>query len=165
MGLECHDALVTVFVCVSVCLCVLCVCLCKVHIRSTDYDRTLMSAYCNLAGLFPPQQSERWSDKLPWQPIPVHTQPLGSDYVSCYDAVIVWLGFCCLVTLFGHSGRLFDPLFRARVNMKWIFGPALIVRQHHYAKHKMQPVITDVVSMLDSGAEGPKFKSQPRPVG
>ena len=63
-------------------LCVWCVCVCEVHIQSTDFDRTLMSAYSNLAGLFPPQDAQVWNDKLPWQPIPVHTEPQDLDYVS-----------------------------------------------------------------------------------
>jgi len=54
----------------------------KVHVQSTDYDRTLMSAYSNLAGLFPPAQSQVWNNDLPWQPIPVHTEPIDSDIVS-----------------------------------------------------------------------------------
>jgi len=54
----------------------------QVHVRSDDFDRTLMSAYCNLAGLFPAQGSELWNDKLLWQPIPVHTVPKDTDYVS-----------------------------------------------------------------------------------
>jgi len=41
-----------------------------------------MSAYCNLAGLFPPQGSQVWSETLPWQPIPVHTEPRDIDHVS-----------------------------------------------------------------------------------
>jgi len=59
-----------------------CVSVAKVHIRSTDYDRTLMSAYSNLAGLFPPEKSQVWNDDLLWQPVPVHTEPLDSDHVS-----------------------------------------------------------------------------------
>jgi len=41
-----------------------------------------MSAYCNLAGMFPAQGSEVWNDKLLWQPIPVHTVPKDTDFVS-----------------------------------------------------------------------------------
>ncbi|KAK6629954.1 hypothetical protein RUM43_003775 [Polyplax serrata] len=51
-----------------------------IYVRSTDVDRTLMSAYCCLAGLY-----ECWSqgetDFLPWQPIPVHTIPVHMDSV------------------------------------------------------------------------------------
>jgi len=43
-----------------------------------------MSAYCNLAGLFPAHGSEVWNENLLWQPIPVHTVPVESDYVSLY---------------------------------------------------------------------------------
>ena len=53
----------------------------EVVVRSTDVDRTLMSALSNLAGLFPPQGSQVWDEKLPWQPIPVHTVPQDEDYL------------------------------------------------------------------------------------
>ena len=56
----------------------------QVHVRSTEWDRTLMSAYCNLAGLFPPQGSQVWNEKLLWQPIPVHTVPKDLDSVSLH---------------------------------------------------------------------------------
>lgn len=43
----------------------------NVYIQSTDFDRTLMSAQANLAGLFPPMhKDEKWNDELLWQPIP-----------------------------------------------------------------------------------------------
>lgn len=53
----------------------------EIVIRSTDTDRTLMSALSNLAGLFPPDVNQTWSPSLAWQPIPVHTVPQEEDYL------------------------------------------------------------------------------------
>ncbi|CAF0975232.1 unnamed protein product [Adineta steineri] len=65
----------------------------EVTIRSTDYERTLMSAYSNLVGLYPTSkdkldsilsglnENDTWPEVLPWQPIPVHTVPRSSDYL------------------------------------------------------------------------------------
>ncbi|XP_066482437.1 lysosomal acid phosphatase isoform X1 [Tiliqua scincoides] len=47
----------------------------EVFIRSTDFDRTLMSAEANLAGLYPPIGRQVFYPNLTWQPIPVHTVP------------------------------------------------------------------------------------------
>ncbi|XP_075783778.1 lysosomal acid phosphatase [Pelodiscus sinensis] len=47
----------------------------EIFIRSTDYDRTLMSAEANLAGLYPPQGQQVFNLNISWQPIPVHTVP------------------------------------------------------------------------------------------
>lgn len=49
-----------------------------IYVRSTDVDRTLMSAYCTLAGLY---QSPSDADGLPWQPVCVHTVPVTLDSV------------------------------------------------------------------------------------
>ncbi|KAM7064095.1 prostatic acid phosphatase isoform 1-T1 [Molossus nigricans] len=51
----------------------------QIYVRSTDIDRTLMSAMTNLAALFPPEGTSIWNPNLPWQPIPVHTVPLSED--------------------------------------------------------------------------------------
>ena len=45
----------------------------EVVVRSTDVDRTLMSAQANMAGLFPPSGYLEWNPDLAWQPVPVHT--------------------------------------------------------------------------------------------
>lgn len=51
----------------------------NVYIRSTDLDRTLMSAQANLAALFMPTEDEKFNKKIPWQPIPVHALPIDYD--------------------------------------------------------------------------------------
>ncbi|XP_069329338.1 prostatic acid phosphatase isoform X1 [Eulemur rufifrons] len=51
----------------------------QIYIRSTDVDRTLMSAMANLAALFPPEGTSIWNPSLLWQPIPVHTVSLPED--------------------------------------------------------------------------------------
>lgn len=52
-------------------------------VNSSDMDRTIMSAECFLAGFFPPNGDEVWSENgLKWQPIPIHTIPAELDTVN-----------------------------------------------------------------------------------
>ncbi|XP_063704705.1 prostatic acid phosphatase [Culicoides brevitarsis] len=53
----------------------------EIYVRSTDVDRTLMSAQANLAGLYPPKGKDIWNDEVAWQPIPVHTVQEKHDKV------------------------------------------------------------------------------------
>ncbi|XP_045105825.1 prostatic acid phosphatase-like isoform X2 [Portunus trituberculatus] len=49
-------------------------------VRSSDTDRTLMSAACNLAAFyFPKHDDERFEKHLPWMPTPIHTIPAALD--------------------------------------------------------------------------------------
>lgn len=65
----------------------------EIVVRSTDFDRTLMSAQSNLVGLYP--VSNISSDRVPIQPIPIHTESASSDFLlgqnSCprYDQIEV----------------------------------------------------------------------------
>jgi hypothetical protein len=51
----------------------------EIYVRSTDYDRTLMSAQSNLIGLYPLLNVS--NDTVPVQPIPIHTEAIKDDFL------------------------------------------------------------------------------------
>ncbi|CAF2381501.1 unnamed protein product [Rotaria sp. Silwood2] len=51
----------------------------EIVVRSTDADRTLMSAQSNLVGLYPVLNMT--NDKVPIQPIPIHTVSFNLDFL------------------------------------------------------------------------------------
>lgn len=50
--------------------------------RTTDFDRTKMTALLVLAGLYPPSPVQKWNDDLDWMPIPYHFERGEHDYVK-----------------------------------------------------------------------------------
>lgn len=58
----------------------------EIYVRSTDVDRTLMSAESHLAGLYPPNNSQTWNPDLIWQPIPIHTIPKDDDLLLALES-------------------------------------------------------------------------------
>uniref|UniRef100_A0A8D2IQG4 Acid phosphatase 4 n=1 Tax=Varanus komodoensis TaxID=61221 RepID=A0A8D2IQG4_VARKO len=46
----------------------------EIYVRSTDYDRTIMSAQANLMGLYPDSDPE-----IGWRPVPIHSVPVRYD--------------------------------------------------------------------------------------
>ncbi len=51
----------------------------EIIVRSTDVDRTLMSAQANLVGLYPTLNVT--THGVPIQPVPIHTVSVNSDFV------------------------------------------------------------------------------------
>lgn len=56
----------------------------QIYIRSTDVNRTLISAMANVAGMFSsdPYNRDRNMSNLMWTPVPIHTVELSTDYVN-----------------------------------------------------------------------------------
>ncbi|XP_042331344.1 prostatic acid phosphatase-like [Sceloporus undulatus] len=56
----------------------------EIYVQSTDYERTIMSAQANLAGLFRPIGCRALNNKVRWQPIPIHTVPRAQEKLLSY---------------------------------------------------------------------------------
>lgn len=57
----------------------------EIHVRSTGFNRTIMSALANMAGMFPPVGDQIWNSSIPWQPVPVHSRPKHQDPMLWMD--------------------------------------------------------------------------------
>ncbi|UJR10475.1 hypothetical protein I4U23_014679 [Adineta vaga] len=85
----------------------------EIFVRSTDFDRTLMSAQSNLVGLYP--QMNMTSDKVPIQPIPIHTVPTSEDYLLGQSDCFLYNGVGQEVYQseeFKRLNKYYEPLFR-----------------------------------------------------
>lgn len=60
------------------------------YVQSTGVDRTKVSLQTVNAGLWPPNESQKWGP-LDWQPIPINSEPLNDD------SVIYYFKFCVLL--------------------------------------------------------------------
>jgi hypothetical protein len=54
----------------------------EVFAQSSQFDRTIMTVLSVLAGLYPPDSSDRFHADVNWQPIPIHTIPPADDHVN-----------------------------------------------------------------------------------
>lgn len=108
----------------------------KVFVRSTDTDRTLMSAYCVLAGLYPSQNiTQAWNNT--WQPIPVHTLPVNQDYLLSSHATCPLLEY--LHQEFISKNQQLKDLIKQK---QWLI--------HHVATHTgLPPTIDSLFEVQD----------------
>ena len=63
----------------------------EIYMQSTAIDRTIMSAQCVLAGVFPPTGDQLWRPQLAWQPIAIHTSDLDNDKVGVWHNECLYL--------------------------------------------------------------------------
>ncbi|CAK1542467.1 unnamed protein product [Leptosia nina] len=59
----------------------------ELMLRSTDKERTKMTAQLAMAALYPPEEDQQWDDGLGkvWQPVPYTAVPLKEDYLRYYS--------------------------------------------------------------------------------
>ena len=58
----------------------------QLYVRSSDVDRTIMSAECVLTGMYPTIPQQSWNPDYRWQPTSQHTVPQGEDHVSQFTS-------------------------------------------------------------------------------
>ncbi|CAM1314518.1 Uncharacterised protein r2_g2512 [Pycnogonum litorale] len=76
------------------------------YYRSTNFDRTLMSAQLVAAGLFRPTSDDVWNSTLSWQPVPIHTVAPEND-------LLLAAGSCPVAGQLGEN-YLKSPTFHER---------------------------------------------------
>ncbi|XP_073954743.1 prostatic acid phosphatase-like, partial [Choristoneura fumiferana] len=59
----------------------------ELAVRSTDKERTKMTALMAMAAAYPPEIEQQWDDGIGkvWQPVPYTTVPLSEDYLRYYS--------------------------------------------------------------------------------
>lgn len=53
------------------------------YARATDSDRAINSVQLIAAGIWPPNETQKWGP-INWQPVPVRCDPLNEDNVGIY---------------------------------------------------------------------------------
>jgi len=82
----------------------------EIYVYSSGVERALMSVQANLAGLYPPTGKPVWMKGLPWQPIPIHSSPVNTDWVMRSSKV-------CKATL----SKLIDDYIRTSPEVETFF--------------------------------------------
>ena len=66
---------------------IICILVIQIQVTSSDEDRCLMSAECNLAGLYPAPVNA----SIPLVPVPIHTKPKVEDNVGIKFVALYYL--------------------------------------------------------------------------
>uniref|UniRef100_A0A914VMX3 acid phosphatase n=1 Tax=Plectus sambesii TaxID=2011161 RepID=A0A914VMX3_9BILA len=51
----------------------------QIYVRSSSFNRAIMSASANMAGLFEPEGDQLWNKQIRWQPVPIQVVPKEND--------------------------------------------------------------------------------------